>query len=66
MADGEVGEVLVTTLNRDYPLIRLATGDLSSVMPGESPCGRTNMRINGWKVRADQTTEVRGLVVRPE
>ena len=64
--DGEVGEVVVTTLNRDYPLIRLATGDLSSVMSGDSPCGRTNMRISGWKGRADQTTKVRGLFVRPE
>ena len=64
--DGEVGEVVVTTLNRDYPLIRFATGDLSAVMPGESPCGRTNMRIRGWMGRADQTTKIKGMFVRPE
>ena len=64
--DGEVGEVVVTTLNPDYPLIRFATGDLSAVMPGTSPCGRTNMRIRGWLGRADQTTKIRGLFVRPE
>ena len=64
--DGEVGEVVVTTLNPDYPLIRFATGDLSAVMPGASPCGRTNMRIRGWLGRADQTTKIRGLFVRPE
>jgi phenylacetate-CoA ligase len=64
--DGEVGEVVVTTLNPDYPLIRFATGDLSAVMPGRSPCGRTNMRIRGWMGRADQTTKIRGMFVRPE
>ena len=64
--DGEVGEVVVTTLNPDYPLIRFATGDLSAVMPGESPCGRTNLRIRGWMGRADQTTKIRGMFVRPE
>ena len=64
--DGEVGEVVVTTLNPDYPLIRFATGDLSAVLPGESPCGRTNMRIKGWMGRADQTTKVKGMFVRPE
>jgi phenylacetate-CoA ligase len=64
--DGEVGEVVVTALNPDYPLIRFATGDLSAVMPGESPCGRTNMRIRGWLGRADQTTKIRGMFVRPE
>ncbi len=64
--EGEVGEVLVTTLNPDYPLIRFATGDLSAVMPGESPCGRTNMRIRGWMGRADQTTKIKGMFVRPE
>ncbi|WP_134725102.1 phenylacetate--CoA ligase family protein [Paracoccus luteus] len=64
--DGEVGEVLVTTLNPDYPLIRFATGDLSAVMPGESPCGRTNMRITGWMGRADQTAKIKGMFVRPE
>jgi phenylacetate-CoA ligase len=64
--EGEVGEVLVTVLNADYPLIRFATGDLSAVLPGASPCGRTNMRIKGWMGRADQTTKVRGMFVRPE
>ncbi|RMD91845.1 MAG: phenylacetate--CoA ligase family protein [Alphaproteobacteria bacterium] len=64
--DGEVGEVVVTTLNPDYPLIRFATGDLSAVLPGQSPCGRTNMRIKGWMGRADQTTKVKGMFVRPE
>jgi phenylacetate-CoA ligase len=63
---GEVGEVVVTSLNPDYPLIRFATGDLSAVLPGESPCGRTNMRIKGWMGRADQTTKVKGMFVRPE
>ncbi|HMO07271.1 MAG TPA: AMP-binding protein [Paracoccaceae bacterium] len=64
--EGEVGEVVVTTLNPDYPLIRFATGDLSAVMPGESPCGRTNTRIRGWMGRADQTTKIKGMFVRPE
>ncbi|MCT8162050.1 phenylacetate--CoA ligase family protein [Pseudoruegeria sp. SHC-113] len=64
--DGEVGEVVVTTLNPDYPLIRFATGDLSAVLPGESPCGRSNMRIKGWMGRADQTTKIKGMFVRPE
>ncbi|MAB02266.1 MAG: AMP-dependent synthetase, partial [Rhodobacteraceae bacterium] len=64
--DGEVGEVVVTTFNRDYPLIRFATGDMSAVLPGESPCGRTNMRIKGWLGRADQTTKIKGMFVRPE
>lgn len=63
---GEVGEVVVTTLNPDYPLIRFATGDLSAVMEGESPCGRTNLRIKGWMGRADQTTKIKGMFVRPE
>jgi phenylacetate-coenzyme A ligase PaaK-like adenylate-forming protein len=63
---GEVGEVLVTTLNPDYPLIRFATGDLSAVMAGQSPCGRTNVRIRGWMGRADQTTKIKGMFVRPE
>jgi len=66
VAEGEVGEVVVTTLNPDYPLIRFATGDLSAVMAGESPCGRTNMRIKGWMGRADQTTKIKGMFVRPE
>jgi phenylacetate-CoA ligase len=64
--EGEVGEVVVTTLNPDYPLIRFATGDLSAVLPGRSPCGRTNMRIRGWMGRADQTTKIKGMFVRPE
>ncbi|MFY9209639.1 MAG: phenylacetate--CoA ligase family protein [Aestuariivita sp.] len=66
VAPGEVGEVVVTTLNADYPLIRFATGDLSAVMAGQSPCGRTNMRIKGWMGRADQTTKIKGMFVRPE
>ncbi|MEY8802987.1 phenylacetate--CoA ligase family protein [Leisingera sp. XS_AS12] len=66
VAPGEVGEVLVTTLNPDYPLIRFATGDLSAVLPGQSPCGRTNLRIKGWMGRADQTTKIKGMFVRPE
>jgi phenylacetate-CoA ligase len=64
--DGEVGEVVVTTFNPDYPMIRLATGDLSAIMEGTSPCGRTNMRVKGWMGRADQATKVKGLFVRPE
>jgi len=63
---GEVGEVVVTTFNRDYPMLRFATGDLSAVLPGVSPCGRTNMRIKGWLGRADQTTKVKGMFVHPE
>ncbi|WP_299931891.1 phenylacetate--CoA ligase family protein [uncultured Pelagimonas sp.] len=66
VAPGDVGEVVVTTLNPDYPLIRFATGDLSAVMDGPSPCGRTNMRIKGWMGRADQTTKIKGMFVRPE
>jgi phenylacetate-CoA ligase len=66
VAEGEVGEVVVTTFGADYPLVRFATGDLSAVLPGKSPCGRTNMRIKGWLGRADQTTKVRGLFVHPE
>ena len=62
---GEVGEVVVTTLNPDYPLIRFATGDLSAVLAGQSPCGRSNMRIKGWMGRADQTTKIKGMFVRP-
>jgi phenylacetate-CoA ligase len=65
VAAGEVGEVVVTTLNPDYPLIRFATGDLSAVMDGASSCGRTNLRIKGWMGRADQTTKVRGMFVHP-
>jgi phenylacetate-CoA ligase len=66
VAEGEVGEVVVTTFNPDYPMIRLATGDLSAIMPGMSPCGRTNARIKGWMGRADQTTKIKGMFVRPE
>jgi phenylacetate-CoA ligase len=62
---GEVGEVVITTFNRDYPLIRFGTGDLSAVLPGASPCGRTNVRIRGWLGRADQSTKVRALFVTP-
>lgn len=65
VAEGEVGEVVVTTLNPDYPLVRFGTGDLSAVLPGASPCGRSNMRIKGWMGRADQTTKVRGMFVHP-
>ncbi|MFT0545654.1 phenylacetate--CoA ligase family protein [Allopusillimonas ginsengisoli] len=63
--DGEVGEVVVTTLNPDYPLVRFGTGDLSAILAGSSPCGRTNLRIKGWMGRADQTTKVRGMFVHP-
>ncbi len=65
VVEGEVGEVVVTTFNADYPLVRFATGDLSAVLPGRSPCGRTNVRIKGWMGRADQTTKVRGMFVHP-
>ncbi|TQF77813.1 phenylacetate--CoA ligase [Elioraea sp. Yellowstone] len=66
LPDGEVGEVVVTLLSPEYPLIRFATGDLSAVLPGRSPCGRTNTRIRGWLGRADQATKVKGMFVRPE
>jgi phenylacetate-CoA ligase len=66
VAEGEVGEVVVTTFNPDYPLVRFATGDLSAALPGPSPCGRTNLRIKGWMGRADQTAKVRGMFVHPE
>jgi phenylacetate-CoA ligase len=66
VAAGEVGEVVVTTFNKDYPLIRFGTGDLSAVLPGQSPCGRTNTRIKGWMGRADQTTKVRAMFVTPK
>ena len=62
---GEVGEVVVTTFNPDYPLIRFATGDLSAIMPGQSPCRRTNRRLRGWLGRADQSTKVKGMFVHP-
>jgi phenylacetate-CoA ligase len=64
--EGEVGEVVVTPLfNADYPVVRFATGDLSAILPGRSPCGRTNARLRGWLGRADQTTKVRGMFVQP-
>ena len=63
--DGEVGEVLVTLLDEDYPLLRFATGDLSAILPGQSPCGRTAPRIRGWLGRADQRTKIRGMFVDP-
>src|SRR5712692_5603964 len=65
VAAGEVGEVVVTTLTPEYPLIRFATGDLSAVLPGTSPCGRTNRRIKGWMGRADRTTKIKGMFVHP-
>jgi phenylacetate-CoA ligase len=66
VAPGEVGEVVVSTLfNDDYPLVRFGTGDLSALLPGTSPCGRTNLRIKGWMGRADQTTKVKGMFVHP-
>ncbi len=66
VAEGEVGEVVVTTFNQAYPMIRFATGDLSAVLAGASPCGRTNMRIRGWMGRADQAVKIKGMFVRPE
>jgi len=66
VADGEVGEVVVTSFNPAYPMVRLGTGDLSAVLPGASPCGRTNMRIRGWLGRADQRTKVKGMFVDPK
>ncbi len=66
LPDGEVGEVLVTSFNPDYPLLRFGTGDLSAVLPGQSGCGRTNVRLRGWLGRADQTTKVRGMFVQPQ
>jgi phenylacetate-CoA ligase len=65
VAAGEVGEIVITSFNRDYPLIRFGTGDLSAVLPGRSPCGRTNTRIRGWLGRADQSTKVRAMFVTP-
>ena len=66
VAEGDVGEIVVTSLDPDHPWIRLAIGDLTAALPGVSPCGRTNMRIKGWMGRADQTTKVKGMFVRPE
>lgn len=65
LPDGEIGEVVITSFNPDYPLIRFGTGDLSAVMPGVSPCGRTNTRVRGWLGRADQTAKVRAMFVHP-
>ena len=65
LPDGEVGEIVITSFNRDYPLIRFGTGDLSAVLAGASPCGRTNVRIKGWMGRADQSTKVRAMFVTP-
>jgi phenylacetate-CoA ligase len=66
VAAGDVGEIVVTSLVPEHPWIRLALGDLTAHLPGASPCGRTNMRIKGWMGRADQTTKVKGMFVRPE
>ncbi len=66
VAEGEIGEVVVTVLDPAHPVLRLALGDLSAVLPGASPCGRTNTRIVGWRGRADQTAKVKGMFVRPE
>jgi phenylacetate-CoA ligase len=66
VAKGDVGEIVVTSLDPDHPWIRLALGDLTAALPGRSPCGRSNMRIKGWMGRADQTTKVKGMFVRPE
>ena len=64
--EGDVGELVVTSLDPRHPWIRLALGDLTAALPGQSPCGRTNMRIRGWMGRADQTAKVKGMFVRPE
>lgn len=66
VADGEVGEVVVTSLNPAYPMVRLGTGDLSAILPGHSACGRTNIRISGWMGRADQRTKVKGMFIDPK
>ncbi len=66
VAEGEVGEIVITSFNQAYPMIRFGTGDLSAVLPGCSPCGRTNVRIRGWLGRADQSTKVRGMFIQPE
>jgi phenylacetate-CoA ligase len=66
VAEDDVGEIVVTSLDPHHPWIRLAIGDLTAALPGPSPCGRSNMRIKGWMGRADQTTKVKGMFVRPE
>jgi phenylacetate-CoA ligase len=66
VAEGDVGEIVVTSLDRRHPWVRLALGDLTAALPGHSPCGRSNMRIKGWMGRADQATKVKGMFVRPE
>ena len=66
VAEGDVGEIVVTSLDLHHPWIRLAIGDLTAALPGKSPCGRSNMRIRGWMGRADQTTKIKGMFVRPE
>jgi phenylacetate-CoA ligase len=66
VAEGDVGEIVVTSLDPHHPWVRLALGDLTAALPGKSPCGRTNMRIKGWMGRADQTTKIKGMFVRPE
>jgi phenylacetate-CoA ligase len=66
VTEGEIGEIVVTSLDLEHPWIRLAIGDLTAALPGLSPCGRSNMRIKGWMGRADQTTKVKGMFVRPE
>jgi phenylacetate-CoA ligase len=66
VGEGDVGEMVVTSFNSTYPMIRLATGDMSAFLPGTSPCGRTNMRIKGWMGRADQTAKVKGMFVHPK
>src|SRR5260370_39255779 len=66
VAEGDVGEIVVTSLDPHHPWIRLALGDLTAALPGKSPCGRSNMRIKGWMGRADQTTKIKGMFVRPE
>jgi phenylacetate-CoA ligase len=63
---GDVGEIVVTSLDLHHPWVRPALGDLSATLPGQSPCGRSNMRIRGWMGRADQTTKIKGMFVRPE
>jgi phenylacetate-CoA ligase len=66
VAEGDVGNIVVTSLDLDHPWIRLALGDLTAALPGNSPCGRSKTRIKGWMGRADQTTKVKGMFVRPE